>query len=275
DLGGGLSGGLFQHFVQVVDVNSQAFREVARGPQLQHLRGILDGKLPLEELDKQAEYACRGVEACAARFHRLEFLPVVDEFKHIRAQQVVFEGIPRIDLSMHLTENQFNLIKLFKRYLKYKVALRQEDRKLFQFEASFGLGHEFGSEHTEMSFLVSVDRHIPVGDPRRSKKDGMVLDVEDLVGVLDPVSSLDQANLIVRSAVIGHLDLLLSAAEYLADVKDVKMPDLPGTLVFEKMVDFGGECAENVGVEFLYRCRRHGIAKFKVREFIRNNRGCS
>lgn len=166
---------------------------------------------------------------------------------------------------MHLIENLVNIIKLIKCYLKHKITLRGKDGQLFQLEARLRLRHEFGREYTEMPFLVSVKGHIPIRDPGRCEQDGVILNVEDFVGILNPVSPLDKAYLIVQSSVVGHRYFLVPIPVYSRSVKHVEMPDIASTLVFKKMVDFRAKRAANLSVEIFYRCRCHGIAKFKVK----------
>lgn len=274
DLGGGLSGGLLKNLVQVVDVDLQVFGEVAGGPELQHLGGIFDRELPLKQFDEKAEYTRRRIDASAACFHGFELLSVMNKFEDISPKKVVFERIAGVHFSMHLAEHHFDISKLFKRYLKYKIALRGEDWKFLQFETRLCLRHEVGGEHAEVAILVFVERHIPVWYSGRGEQDGVVLDVQHFIRILDPVSSLDQAYFIVCSAIVGHVALLLAVAVHGASVEHVEMADFICTLVFEEMVDFRTDCAENLRVKLPHRCRCHAIVKFKVKEFMRNNRGC-
>jgi hypothetical protein len=116
-----------------------------------------------------------------------------------------------------------------------------------------------------MPFLVSIKGNIPIRDPGRGEQDGVILNVEDFVSILNPVSSLDEAYFIVQSSVVGHRSFLLPIPVYACGIKHVKMTDIAGTLVFQKLVDFRAKRAANLSVEIFYRCRCHGIAKFKVK----------
>lgn len=86
NLGGGLPGGLFQHLIEVIDMDLQRIGEVARCAQLQRLGCILNRKLTLEKFDEQAEYPRSGVGTSVSGFQGLEFLAVVDEFHHVGAE---------------------------------------------------------------------------------------------------------------------------------------------------------------------------------------------
>ena len=125
-----------------------------------------------------------------------------------------------------------------------------------------------------MSLLVLVEGYISIWDPRCGEQDGAVFDGNDLIGILHPVFTFNEAYLIVCPAVVGHLGLLPGRSVNGGDVEDVEMTDLAGVLVFEKLVDFGAERAENLCVEIFYRGCRHMLQKSKLGNFLRNDRGC-
>nr|GFC36749.1 hypothetical protein [Tanacetum cinerariifolium] len=169
EVGGGAAGGFFQHPVEVVDVHGQAVGVFAGRAQLQPLLGRVDGKLPLQQLDKQGADAGRSVLRRVLGRGRLQALPEVNQFQHVRAQQVVFVGVIGVDGLLHFLENSPQVGVLRGRYLEHGVAVRPENRQLIEHRAALGRQHKIGREHARHSHLVQVVGHPVVGDLGRGK----------------------------------------------------------------------------------------------------------
>src|SRR5208283_177620 len=83
-----------------------------------------------------------------------------------------------------------------------------------------------------------------IRNPRRGEEEGVLLDLDDLVGIFGAVTAAYEANFVVRAAVIGH-DTFSSDRLDVFDPKYIEMADLAGDSVGQDVaMGVGGACGD-------------------------------